>query len=254
LERIKNLGKYQKAILLFILIMIPVFAVLYSVTVSRIGFEYQNSILLPHNENGNTIYIGKIQGKQAIFTVSADNTVEFQHGEKRYGPYTAKEDATAIPQDSNMVEMMTGVELCHGEEVIFRGGVYKLDDFLWLISEDQSSATISVQMDTFSGIEWVENGDIIDPMEPSASTILDLMAGPKLTHKGSWEVWFLGVFVCFIATIMILFADELFRLNLALRIRNAEYAEPSDWEISSRYIAWTLCSICALILFIIGLQ
>jgi len=98
------------------------------------------------------------------------------------------------------------------------------------------------------------DGNIIDPMEPSVSTILDLMAGPEMTHKGEWLVWFCGVFVCFVATISILFADELFRLSLAFRIRNVEYAEPSDWEIGSRYIIWTLLPVCALVLFILGLR
>ena len=37
----------------------------------------------------------------------------------------------------------------------------------------------------------------------------------------------------------ILFADELFRWNMAFQIRNADQAEPSDWEIASRYIFWT---------------
>lgn len=254
MERIKNLGRYQKAILLLMIVMILAFAVLYSVTVSRVGFEYKNSILIPNQENGNTIYSGKVQGRQASFTVYADKTVEFQYGDKIYGPYTAKEDATAIPADNNMGEAITGVELCRGKEIIFRGGVCKIDDFLWLINEDENSANITIQVDTFLGITLDENGNVIDPMEPSASTILDLMADPKMTHKGSWSVWFCGVFVCFVTTIMILFADELFRLGLAFRIRNAEYAQPSDWEITSRYIAWTLCPICALVLFIMGLQ
>ena len=51
-----------------------------------------------------------------------------------------------------------------------------------------------------------------------------------------------------------LFADELFRWNLAFQIRNVEKAEPSDWEIAQRYIAWTAMTIMALILFIMGLQ
>ena len=80
------------------------------------------------------------------------------------------------------------------------------------------------------------------------------MNDPELTHKGEWFAWFGALFICALNAISILFADELFRWNLAFRIRNADHAEPSDWEIAGRYIGWTVLSIMALVLFIIGLQ
>ena len=109
--------------------------------------------------------------------------------------------------------------------------------------------------------EWAENGvvtdgngNIIDQMEPSVSTILDLMAGPELSHKGAWSGWFVGVFLCILTAFSILFADELFRWNLALRIQNADRAEPSDWEIACRYISWTVLPVIAMFVFIEGLR
>ena len=53
---------------------------------------------------------------------------------------------------------------------------------------------------------------------------------------------------------MILFADELFRWNLAFRIRNAEDAEPSELELAGRYITWTVLPLAALAVFVIGLR
>ena len=91
-------------------------------------------------------------------------------------------------------------------------------------------------------------------MEPSAATILELMNAPELTHKGEWFAWFEAVFICVFNTISILFADELFRWSLAFRIRNVDHTEPSDWEIAGRYIGWTVLTIMALVLFIMGLQ
>lgn len=254
MERVKSLGRYQKVILVLMIVMVLLFAVLYSITVARVGFAYKNAILVPKEENGDTIYSGEIRGKQAFFTVSADKTVEFQYGDKVYGPYTAKEDATAIPEDNNMGQRLTGLELSRGEEVIFRGGVRKAEDFWWIINEDGSSANINIQVTTNNGITLDADGNIIDPMEPSVSTILDLMVGPEMTHKGAWLGWFCGVFICFVTTIYILFADELLSLGLAFRIRNVEHAEPSDWEVIRRHISWTLLPICALVLFIIGLK
>ena len=36
-------------------------------------------------------------------------------------------------------------------------------------------------------------------------------------------------------------------------IRNAEHAEPSEWEMAGRYIGWTLAPILALATYAIGL-
>ena len=254
MKRVKCLGRYPKGVLLLMIVMVLVFTILYPITIAREGFEYKNAILIPHQENGNTIYSGKIQGKQASFAVYADKTVEFQYNGRIYGPYIAKEDPTAIPKDSEVGESMTGVELRHGEEILFRGGVLDLGDYHLLYSEDGSLENINISVTTSDGIVMDENGNVIDPMEPSVSTILDLMAGPELTHKGGWPAWFGGVFVCIVTTILILFADELFRWNLVFRIRNVDQAEPSDWEIATRYIAWTLCPILAMGIFVVGLQ
>ena len=59
---------------------------------------------------------------------------------------------------------------------------------------------------------------------------------------------------CIVTAISILFADELFRWNLSFQIRDADRAEPSDWEIATRYIAWTVMPVMAMVIFIAGLQ
>lgn len=59
-----------------------------------------------------------------------------------------------------------------------------------------------------NGIVTEANGRIIDPMEPSASTILDLMGVPKLTHKGEWISWFWGIAVCIIIVIYAALFDD----------------------------------------------
>lgn len=85
-------------------------------------------------------------------------------------------------------------------------------------------------------------------------TILNLMAGPELVHKGDWSMWFCGVFICVFTMVSILFVDELFRWHLSFHISNAEQAEPSEWEIMSRYLGWGLMVIVAAATFIEGLQ
>lgn len=144
MKRIKCLERYQKGILLFILILLLVFTILYPITISREGFAYKNAILIPSHENGSAVYSGKIQGKQASFTVSADKTVTFQYDGNTYGPYTAKEDASAIPKDSELQDAMVGVELRQGEEVLFRGGVQDVGAYLWLYNADGSIEDLDI--------------------------------------------------------------------------------------------------------------
>ena len=253
MERIKNLDRYQKGILLIMLVMVLVFAVTYPVIISRVGFEYKDKIFVPSQENGSTVYSAKLYGQQARFTVSADKTVVFQHGDTTYGPYTVKEDPTAIPKNEENAKYMTGVEIRQEGRIMFRGGAMKMRDSYWLYNEDGSFESIKFYYTTSDGFERDENGNIINPVEPSASTILELTNDPQLTHKGEWGIWFLAVFLCILNAVSILFADEWFRWNLRLRIRNVYLAEPSDWEIVGRYISWAVIMIMAFVTFVMGL-
>ena len=255
MERIRNLNAYQKVILIFMIAISLIFAVIYPKTISRVGYRYNDTILVPTAGNGNTVYTSKIQGKQAEFIVSDDNTVEFHYGDKSYGPYTVKEDATAIPEDNEMSGSMKGIEVLEGSKILFRGGVMDMGGYYWLHSEDGTAdSMLTISYTTSDGVERDANGNPIDKMKPSVHTIYELINNPELTHKGVAMGWFGAVFICLLNAVTILFADELFRWNLAFRIRNVEHAEPSDCEIAGRYIGWTAMAIIALVLFIIGLQ
>ena len=104
------------------------------------------------------------------------------------------------------------------------------------------------------GIERDQDGNRIDPAEPSVATILELIDGPVLTHKGAWYAWCGAVCISILNVLSILFADELYRWNLSFRIRHVEDAEPSDWELAERYIGWTVLTIMTLVIFVMGLQ
>lgn len=244
LTRVKVLGRYQKILLLLMAVMILAFTVIYPIVTARSGFLYEGTILVPSEEDGCTVYSEKIYGTAATFTVSADKTVIFQYGNTVYGPYTVKEDPTAIPKDSDLQTQMTGIELRCGGEIVFRGGVVNSGDWRMLYNEDGSFDLLRSITATMSD----------GTMEPSVSTILDLTDGPALTHKGTWLGWFGGVLICVIAALAMLFADELFRWNASFLVRNAEEAEPSDWEIAGRYITWTALPVMAAVIFILGLK
>ena len=254
MEKLKNLNRYQKGLLISMIIMALFFAIVYFNIISQVGFAYMDTILTPTWENGSTVYSGKIQGKQAHFTVSEDKNVVFQYSDKTYGPYTLEEDYTAIPKDREMKEYMTGVELRQGKDILFRGGILEVEDSYWLLyNEDGTLHDFGFTYVTSNGIEVDQNGNVVDSVAPSATTIIELINGPKLTHKGEWSAWFGGVLLCVVNTVLILFADELFRGSLAFRIRNAELIEPSEGEMVGRYVVWTLLTVTVLAIFIMGL-
>ena len=249
MERIRSLGRYQKGILILMAAMILLFTALYPIVLSREGFLYRDALLIPSEEGGNTVYAGKIEGEPASFTLYDDHSVEFRYGDATYGPYTAREDASALPADSELGDGMVGVELRCGERVVFRGGVMTLGGEYVLYNEDGSTESIGV-------LGYYGDGAGMDPaaQEPTAAGILQVMAGPALTHKGVGLGWLCGMVLCVLTVCEILFANEIFRWELSLRIRRVEGAEPSEWEISRRYLVWTLFPILALVAFVLGLQ
>lgn len=145
---------------------------------------------------------------------------------------------------------MIGVEICNNDKVLFRGGVLDFGDDYWLYNEDGTLDNFGFTYVTGDGIERDENGNVIDKIEPSASTIYELINDPELTHKGEALAWFGAAFICVLNVLSILFADELFRWNLLFQIRNVENAEPSDWEIAGRYIGWTVMTIMSLVILL----
>ena len=60
MKKIKELDFYQKGILIFMIVMAVIFAVIYFITISRVGFAFKDKILVPVEENGKTVYSGKV--------------------------------------------------------------------------------------------------------------------------------------------------------------------------------------------------
>lgn len=245
---------YGKLLLLALMIMALVFGVIYPTVTSRKGVRYNDRILVPGTENGNTIYSAEVNGQLWRFTVTPDKVVTFRCGDKEYGPYTVKEDPTAIPEESSMASIMTGVEVRKGEEILFRGGICDFEGYTFRFNEDGTSADFTITATLGNGTTVDENGKVIDPMEPGAGMILRLVNGPEITHKGHGGAWFLGFFLSVVAGVYILFADELFRLKFIFVADNPEDIEPSSLELGLRPVAWTMLAVAAFVIYMMGLQ
>lgn len=184
MERIRSLGRYQKSVLLATALMALVFTAVYLTVTARVGFAFGDAILLDVHEVSADVYTGKVRGETVRFTVNADQSVTFQRGERLYGPYTAAEDPTAVPADSALAAYMTGVELRRDGEVVFRGGVLENGGMYLLYREDGSLADIR-GVDAPGDYAADESGSVVSE-EPSVLTLLTLISGPVLRHKGQW--------------------------------------------------------------------
>lgn len=250
MNRFRELGRFPKILLIVLLMMTVVFGAVYGITTSRVGYLHNDEIFVPRQENGVTLYEATVDGQDCVFTVTGD-TVTLVWGSKTYGPYTVREDPTAVPEEITFP--MTGIEILDGQKVYFRGGMTDMDTDFWLVNED-GSHTDSMSYTLSNGVEYDMNGNPIDHMKPVPYQIVSLLRGPELTHKGHWEVCFLGLVLALITAVSILFADELFYLSICFRVENAETAEPSDWYIASRSIGWFLLILMTGAAFLMGLR
>lgn len=255
MQRIQSLTRYQKIILAILAFQLAIFTILYPIVTNRKGFAFQDTVLPVRAEEGNTLYSGLVHWKKLTVTVTPDRTVTFHYKDRTYGPYTAKEDPSAIPEDHDLNNItLTGVEICEKDNIFFRGGVWgKADADLYLLSEDGHILYEGISYMTNSGMVYGQNGEAFDSLAPSPADILQLMHGPELTGCGDGRLWFGGTALALLFADSILFADEIFRRNASFLVRNPEDAEPSEWEMGKRYILWTVAPVFTLIVYIIGI-
>lgn len=247
MKRFQALSTLQKGILLAIGAMALVFCVLYPVTLSRVGFAFRGAILTPARTDAGTVYSGKVGGERVSFTVTADGAATYQADGAVYGPYTVREDTSAIPAEFLLYDMpSTGVELRLGDAVIFRGCLRNNGEYRMLYDENGDLDDLSL---FFSDSEQTPAAE-----EPTAFEVLSLLVDLQPEHKGQWSLGALGLVVCAMTAVSILYADELFRWGLSFRVRDPEGAEPSDWELASRYFTWIALPMLALAMFIMGLR
>lgn len=252
MNRFRELGRYPKILLILLLGMTVIFAGVYGVVTSRVGFLHNDTIFVPRQENGITLYEATVDDQRCAFTVTAD-TVTLLWGNKTYGPYTLREDPTAVPKEDSLAPYMIGYEILDGSKVFFRGGVMAQEDGFYLFHED-GSLNYGTTYTISNGIEYDMNGNPIDHRKPVPYQIVSLLRGPELTHKGDWTVFLIGVFCTIATAVSILFSDELFYLSICFRVENAETAEPSDWYITSRNFSWALLAFFSCAAFFMGLQ
>ena len=243
--------RLKKILPIVLIVIAAVFSVLYFFIGRQYGVEYQDALYFPATEGNTMVYSAKVDGQSASFTVEG-NTVTYRWGDTVYGPYTIRKDPTAAPGGEWEYLDLIGVEIREEDSILFRGGY--ADDLFLFIREDGKPESSSLFHVTYNGVEHDADGNVVDPHQPSLSTLIRFSQLPKAdAHRGSLMYWFFGLLTAGIAALLLKFDDTLFRWDLSFRIRNPEYAEPSDWEIFSRIFSWIAFTLLSLGLFIAGL-
>lgn len=252
MTRYKDMNRFEQFVVIASVVLFVVFTIWCIVVTSQRGYGYKGAILVRSVQDGNTIYAGKVDGEEARFTVSSDGSITFTYGEKVYGPYTVKNDSSAMPKGKNCV---AGLEVRENGEIVFRGGYAVYNGYRMYYNQDGSDGpSLFTVSSSNGGIVKDAEGNIVDTIKPSIGTIITVAEGPKLEHKGSWLMWFFGTLMAVVTVISVFFADALFRLSLFHRVRDVDMLEPSDWEIDSRMISWGISLFLVLFIYIAGLQ
>ena len=85
MEKIKELNRYQKGILILLVVMAVIFGILYAKATSKIGFLYMDKIFEVSQENGNTVQIYRsLKDGRVIGTVVLYGQGRFYHEGKFY--------------------------------------------------------------------------------------------------------------------------------------------------------------------------
>ena len=256
MKKIRSLGTYEKIILVLLVLMALLFSILYPVTMSKKGFAYRGSILTPTKTEDGTIYSGAVQGTPVSFEVFDDRSVVCRVGEQLIGPYSVTEVPDAVPKGHPWESLMTGVELRLGEELVFRGGMTQRDSGEYLLVSDGDDETdwFIITREYGANPVYDSEGNEIGLTKPSPASVIDLMYGPRLTNRGGVAGWIGGIFICALTAVIVIFAKDLFRFKVSLRVRNVVDPEPGDLTVAEWYIAWTVMPLLALLVFILGLR
>lgn len=237
-----ELSKGQRILVLIQPALIALFLLLYLIFGTQQFVEIDDTDLRCREKDGVVTYSGQVEGKPAVFTVRSDRTVEYRLGDARYGPYTIVFDDSILPEDYSIPTFVTkpealrGVELHGGGEVLFRGA-YMTSDMLPLLLFREDGTRIGSSSEDLSGA-------------PAPELILELALAPDTEGRGEFMFFLLGVLLCFLNALSILYAEEQFRFAMRLHIRNTEDMEPSDWELFVRWLCWIIATGLALIFFI----
>ena len=248
MDRFRDLDRYPKFLLIALLALAVVFAGVYCCCSADRWYSYKDVYLTCRQTEDATVYSGRANGGLCVITVR-DDTVTFQTAMKTYGPYALREDPTALPDDMEPGYNTIGIEITENGAPFFRGALVYARAPRFYYENGTLVHPLQFHVE-------VSGSASADPYKPTLYNIVECLYPMEhlLESRAQWSAYLMGLLVCAIGAVDILFADELFRFRLSFRVENAETAEPSDWYITCRNFSWTLLTIFTGVNFFMGLQ
>lgn len=241
-EKWFGLTRFRRLLILFQGALLLLFLLLYPLWADKEGVELHGTFYEKTVQGDTVTYQGKAGGFRTVYTVprsGGECTVECRIEEEVFGPYTVSPDPEAAGDTGSWDGPVTGgVQVRRGEELLYRGAYYVGADGALLWFKGGSALYWGGGVTTVTGYSTPAT-----IQEPEVDDILRFALGPNLVHRGDLLFFWLLLLIALLNSASILYADELFRWDLSFRIRDAEWAEPSDWELGSRYVGW--CLLCA---------
>lgn len=258
-RKLEKLNLFQK-IMLIIMIITSILALIAMITNgSRKGFYFNGGLLFPSQKEDSIVYSGRDGNTQKItITVMNDHsTVLYKRGEMEPDVYKIKYDQSFVPLDNRYSSKMTGAEISYNDEVLFTGGyacgygpgLYEehfdtADEQTVIFYTSENEKYDAKIMAYFFG-EFAQTKLTLD-------NVIKLVEGPDLQKKGFVSgigKWFIGVVICFIAFVLMMFEEEIFQAKMHFYMREQKYVEPSDWVINARKFEWLVLYGAAIVFF-----
>ncbi|MDE6281036.1 MAG: hypothetical protein K2M15_04495, partial [Oscillospiraceae bacterium] len=229
-EHWNEMSRGRRIILLLHPILFVLSLILFLTLGQQQAVSYGNGYLRYEQQGDADVYSGKADGHKVKYVVSPDSVVEFWLDGSLDSTYTVTEDPTAIPETNEAAvlggpENLTGIEIRKGNDVWFRGAYPTYYSYFWLLDENgQSDVSDSIVIVGAS------------TPAPTPKNILSFVQGPEVSSRGQLEFILWGLLLSAICLASLLFEDQLFRWDLAFRVRDPYSAAPSEWELFSRWV------------------
>lgn len=249
-KRWDEMSRGRRIILLVHPVLFILALVLHLTFGQRLVTSYRDGHLRYEQQGETAVYSGRAEGHKVKYVVSQGPAVEFWLDGALDSTYTVTDDPTAIPQagEAGMLggsEDLTGIEIRRNGGVWFRGAYQprSYPPYYWLLDENGKGS--------LHGFTITTGTSTPDPA-PTPQAILTITNGPDISRRGSAEFILWGLLLSAMCLATLLFEDQLFRWSLAFQIRNPDRAEPSDWELFSRWVGWAALTGVALFAYALG--
>ena len=253
MERIKNLDKTQKIILILTIAALVLFTVIYPVFFYHTGIRYHGKMLTLTIEDNKHVYSGKLDGKKIKFTVDG-NRLDMTYGDAQIVPYYVCSTGETPEQASTFVLQSGPLVVFRRGEVLFRGTVSENLSGRYYYTTNRTTFVPGVLRQINNTCYDMLNNVVINA-EPNIDEIIWLLEMPSIHKNDELAVfWVFGAIICIVNIISIIFVEELFRLRYVFSVADPYAVEPSELTLIMRPISWGLTLVIALLFFFTGLK